>query len=112
MKKLFENIRKILNKGNETIKAVVTALVMAVVMAPVNVYAAPGASYLTPLNNLKTIFIAVVGAAGAVVLLWGIVRFGMAFQKHDQNAEYGGIYTIAAGAIMVGASAILTALGV
>ena len=65
-----------------------------------------------PVKNLKTVFLAIIGAAGVIIVLWGVVRFGMAFQKHDQNAEYGGVYTIIAGAVMVGASAILTALGV
>lgn len=110
MKKLFESIKKFLGKGNETIKAVVTALALATVMSPVNVYAAE--SYLTPITNLKTVFIAIIGAAGVIIVLWGVVRFAMAFQKHEQNAEYGGVYTIIAGAVMVGASAILTALGV
>lgn len=110
MKKFFKNIRKMLDKGNETVKAVITALALAAVMEPVNVYA--NGNYLAPINNLKTVFLAIIGAAGVIIILWGVVRFAMAFQKHEQNAEYGGIYTIVAGAVMVGASAVLTALGV
>lgn len=71
---------------------------------------AAGASYLDPINKLKTVAISVVAAAGVIVLIYGGVKFAESFQKKDQNGEYSAIYTIVAGAIMVGISAIITAL--
>ena len=54
--------------------------------------------------------IAIVAAAGGVVLIYGGVKFAESFQKKDQNGEYSAIYTIAAGGIMVGISALVAAL--
>ena len=67
-------------------------------------------SYTTALTKLKTVAIAIVAAAGAVVLIYGGVKFAESFQKKDQNGEYSAIYTIAAGGIMVGISALVAAL--
>lgn len=67
-------------------------------------------SYTTSLTKLKTVAIAIVAAAGGVVLIYGGVKFAESFQKKDQNGEYSAIYTIAAGGIMVGISALVVAL--
>lgn len=67
-------------------------------------------SYTTSLTKLKTVGIAIVAAAGGVVLIYGGVKFAESFQKKDQNGEYSAIYTIAAGGIMVGISALVAAL--
>lgn len=67
-------------------------------------------SYTTSLTKLKTVGIAIVAAAGGVVLIYGGVKFAESFQKKDQNGEYSAIYTIAAGGIMVGISAFVAAL--
>ncbi|MBR1441303.1 MAG: hypothetical protein IJ589_08775 [Lachnospiraceae bacterium] len=69
-----------------------------------------GAEYLDPINKLKTVAISIVAAAGVIVLIYGGVKFAESFQKKDQNGEYSAIYTIVAGGIMVGISAIITAL--
>ena len=69
-------------------------------------------SYLGPIQKLKTVAIAVVAAAGVVILIYGIVKFAVSFQKMDQNGEHQAVYTIIAGALMIGVSAVLTALGV
>ena len=67
-------------------------------------------SYTTSLTKLKTVAIAIVAAAGGVVLIYGGVKFAESFQKKDQNGEYSAIYTIAAGGIMVGISALVATL--
>jgi hypothetical protein len=67
-------------------------------------------SYTTSLTKLKTVAIAIVAAAGGVVLIYGGVKFAESFQKKDQNGEYSAIYTIAAGGIMIGISALVAAL--
>jgi len=73
---------------------------------------AAGESYTGPVEKLKNVGIAVAGAAGVIVVLYGVVKFAESFQKKDQNGEYSAVYTIVAGGILVGASAVLTALGV
>lgn len=100
-------LQKVRNKLRRVV-AFSVSLATAALAVPEVAYA--GTSYLDPINKLKTVFLATVGAAGIIVLLYGIVKFAESFQKKDQNGEYSAIYTIVAGAILTGASAVLTAL--
>lgn len=68
-------------------------------------------SYLNPLNNAKTILLALVGAGGVIVLIFAGVSLGQALEKKDQNGAYDAIWKLAAGGVMVGISVIVTALG-
>lgn len=110
MKRLWNKAKDVFFKTREILKAIVVAVGIATVGLPSPVLA--GGDYLSPINNLKTVLLAVIKVAGAIVCVFGIIRVAMAFPRHDQNAEYAGIYTIVAGALMVGAGLVLTALGV
>lgn len=107
-KKLREVGSKIWTRGKMAITSSTLALSTMYMLSPVPVFASN--SYIEPINKLKTVMLSIVGAAGVIVLLYGVVKFAESFQKKDQNGEYSAIYTIVAGAIMIGASAIITAL--
>lgn len=111
LKKFIERTKKIFRAYGETLKVVVAALIIAYYNLPVPVYASGDTgAYLKPLNNLKTILLSIVGTAGVIVLIFGIVRFGIAFQKMDQNGEHAAIYTMITGGIFAGAGIILAVL--
>lgn len=110
LKKFIEKTKKVLSKYGETLKAIAVALIIAYYNLPVTVYASGDTTYLKPINNLKTIGVSIVAAAGVIVLLFGGVRFAMAFQKMDQNGEHSAVYTMIAGGIMIGISGILAVL--
>ena len=110
LKKFIERTKKIFRAYGETLKVVVAALIIAYYNLPVTVYANDTGAYLKPLNNLKTILLSIVGTAGVIVLIFGIVRFGIAFQKMDQNGEHAAIYTMITGGIFAGAGIILAVL--
>lgn len=105
-------MKKIINY----VKWAIAIVCMAAVSTPVTVFAGGGSSgggsYVAPINALKSVMLSIITAAGVIIIIWGVVRFAIAFQKHDQNAEYAGIFTIVAGALLIGAQAVLTALGV
>ncbi len=84
------------------------SVLTAALMCPEFAYAS--SDYLQPINKLKTVAISIVAAAGVIVLIYGGVKFAESFQKKDQNGEYSAIYTIVAGGIMVGISALVSAL--
>ena len=84
------------------------SVITATLMYPEFAYASN--DYLQPINKLKTVAISIVAAAGVIVLIYGGVKFAESFQKKDQNGEYAAIYTIVAGGIMIGISALVTAL--
>lgn len=109
LKKIVSKTKKTFVKVKETLKAVVFGFVVSIGAMPLPVYAA-GNAYLNPLTNLKTIMISIVAAAGVIVLIYGGVKFAISFQKMDQNGEHQAVYTIIAGGVMIGISAIVTAL--
>lgn len=67
-------------------------------------------NYITAISNLRTILTAIAVAIGGVVVIYGGIRFAFAFQKLDQQGEHSAIYTIVAGGILLGISAVITAL--
>jgi uncharacterized membrane protein YidH (DUF202 family) len=112
LKKLITKIKNGIKKMGDTATAISGSLALAYVIRPVPIFADTSTTYMTPINNLKTVFISLVAAGGVVVLLYGIVTFAISFQKMDQNGEHSAVYKIIAGGIMVGISTFLVALGV
>lgn len=110
--KVMKKIREVAVNGRETIVATISALLYAYVTRPLAVYAAPGGSYTAPLDNLKTVLVTIAGSVGVILIVYGVIRFAIAFQKMDQNGEHSAIYTIIAGGILAAISAVLAVLGV
>ncbi len=72
--------------------------------------AASGTSYLQAITNLKGVLLGIAAAIGSVLVVYGGIRFAVAFQKLDQNGEHQAMYTIAAGGILVGLASLITLL--
>lgn len=87
--------------------AIVTFLCMTLT---VNAFAAGG--YTGPIDNLKTVLITIAGSAGIILVVYGGIIFAIAFKKMDQNGELQAVYTIIAGGVLIGLSAVLAVLGV
>lgn len=111
IKKVVAKVRKGIEKFKETITVTIAALAYSYVTRPLPVYAA-GGSYTAPLDNLKTVLITIAASAGVIIIIYGVIRFALAFQKMDQNGEHQAIYTIIAGGILAGISIVLAVLGV
>lgn len=47
---------------------------------------------LQVINNLKNFMYQIIGAIGAILLLWGIVQIGMAIKSHDPSQRANRIY--------------------
>lgn len=110
MKKMLNIVKKELVPLLNTVKSVAIAILISCLIRPIPVYAAGG--YTAPLDNLKTILITIAGSAGVIIVIYGVIRFALAFQKMDQNGEHSAIYTIIAGAVLIGLSGVLGVLGV
>lgn len=111
VKKIFNKVKSVCSRFKHAVLAAVYALEIAY---PIPVYAAGNAagntSYLAPINNLKTAGLAVIGAFGGVIMVYGIYKFAQSFQKKDQNGEYSAAETIGAGALMCGGSILIGVL--
>ncbi|MBS5853643.1 MAG: glutamyl-tRNA amidotransferase [Clostridium sp.] len=62
---------------------------------------------LAVINNLKGFMYQIIGAIGAILLLWGIVQIGMAIKSHDPSQRANGFMTLAGGVIIAFAKQIL-----
>lgn len=109
MKEKKNNFVKRAAKLKDTVKACVIVASLVLMGYPVPSYAT--GSYTTQITNLKTVLTTIITPIGAVLIVWGAVRFAIAFQKMDQNGEHSAIYTIVAGGICAGIGAVVAALG-
>ena len=67
-------------------------------------------SYTRAITNLKSVLLTLGAAIGAVMLVWGGIRFAMSFLQMDQQGEHQAVYTVVAGGVLVGLSALVSAL--
>lgn len=68
------------------------------------------ASYTSAITNLKSVLLTLGSAIGAVMLVYGGIKFAMAFRTMDQQGEHQGVYSVVAGGVLAGLSALVSAL--
>ena len=74
--------------------------------------AGTGTSAVTqPLENLKTLVIAIIGAVGVIILAKNVMEFAQAYQQQDSSTMNSALKGIVAGVMMAGISTVLTFLG-
>lgn len=86
-------------------------VVTAVSMLTVPVHATGVTEVLNPINNLKTLVLAIIGAVGVIVLAKNVMEFAQAYQQQDSSSMNSALKGIVAGLIMAGISAVMTFLG-
>ncbi len=101
--------------GNAKKKAmvIVSGSLMAVnLMSMQCLAAAAGTAAITqPLENLKTLVIAVIGAVGVIILAKNVMEFAQAYQQQDSSTMNSALKGIVAGVMMAGISTVLSFLG-
>ena len=71
-----------------------------------------GGDFITPIQNLKEVLITISGALGAIIVIYGAIKFALAFQKLDQQGEHQATLTIVAGGVLFGLATVVGILGV
>ena len=106
MKGLFKNVKR-------KVVPAMSGAVMAVSLMSTQCFAATtGTSAGTqPLVDLKTLVIAVIGAAGVIILAKNVMEFAQAYQQQDSSTMNSALKGIVAGVMMAGISTVLTFLG-
>ena len=74
-----------------------------------NLYAVAG--YLNSINQLKSVLTQIAAAIGGVIIIYGGIKFALAFQKLDQQGEHQAVFTIVAGGVLLGLAGIVGLLG-
>ena len=108
MKRFFMSHK---NKAKNAVAVVAGATTMTMMMTS-QAFAAGDTSAITqPLDNLKTLVIAVIGAVGVIILAKNVMEFAQAYQQQDSSTMNSALKGIVAGVMMAGISAVLTFLG-
>jgi len=104
-KEVFRNIRKMGCQVAICASIVTTCFTQTA-------FAAAGTSAVTqPLDNLKTLVIAIIGAVGIIILAKNVMEFAQAYQQQDSSSMNSALKGIVAGVMMAGISTVLTFLG-
>ena len=100
--------------GKRVLLPAMAATIMTMASVSTKVYAAGGggtAAVTKPLDNLKTLIIAVIGAVGVIILAKNVMEFAQAYQQQDSSTMNSALKGIVAGVMMAGISSVLTFLG-
>ena len=103
---VFRNIRK------KARQVAVCASLVTICFTQTAFAAVAGTSTVTqPLDNLKTLVIAIIGAVGIIILAKNVMEFAQAYQQQDSSSMNSALKGIVAGVMMAGISTVLTFLG-
>lgn len=72
----------------------------------------PLGQIITGVNAVKTFFLGVVGAIGAIIFVRNASDFGAAIQDRDRNGMVSGIFGMIGGGVMALSGTILTLFGI
>ena len=66
--------------------------------------------YTHAIDSLKGVLITLGTALGAVMLVWGGIRFSLSFRAMDTSGEHQAIYTVIAGGVLMALGALVAIL--
>ena len=66
--------------------------------------------YTKAITSLKSVLLTLGSAIGEVMLVYGGIKFAMAFRQMDQQGEHQAVYSVVAGGVLVGLSALVSVL--
>lgn len=124
MKKLMKQVKEMGKKAKGMVKkavACVSGLMYSSLAMNVVAFAADDddkkssggdiSAITKPLDNLKLLLIAVVGAIGVIILVKNIMEMAQAYQGQDSSGMSSALKGIVAGLMMAGISTVLAILG-
>ena len=86
-------------------------IITAASMYSLPVHASGVSEVLNPINNLKTLVLAIIGAVGVIILAKNVMEFAQAYQQQDSSTMNSALKGIVAGIMMAGISTVLSFLG-
>lgn len=104
-------MKKRFNKVKSIVYAILAALYMTVVNAEMVLADTDTSAVTKPLDNLKTLVVAIIGAIGVIILAKNVMEFAQAYQGADSSTMNSALKGIVAGIMMAAISSVLTLLG-
>lgn len=111
---MYKKIKDVINKTKVKgyLKKIAVGTTLATFLCTQSVMAAGVDSVIQPLDNLKTLVIAIIGAVGVIILAKNVMECAQAYQQQDSSSMNSAIKGIVAGLIMAGISSVLAFLGI
>ena len=104
-------MKRFINRVRKNIIPAVSGVITMTAIECTNVMAANTSSVTKPLDNLKTLVIAMIGAIGVIILAKNVMEFAQAYQQQDSSTMNSALKGIVAGVMMAGISSVLGILG-
>ena len=104
-------MKRFINRVKKNIIPAVSGVVTMTAIECTNVLAADTSSVTKPLDDLKTVVIAIIGAIGVIILAKNVMEFAQAYQQQDSSTMNSALKGIVAGVMMAGISSVLGILG-
>ena len=101
----------IFTKAKKRLMPAVSGAIMAFSLMSTQVFAADTSAVTAPLDNLKTLVIAIIGTVGVIILAKNVMEFAQAYQQQDSSTMNSALKGIVAGVMMAAISSVLTILG-
>lgn len=104
-------MKRFINRVRKNIIPAVSGVITMTAIECTNIMAADTSSVTKPLDNLKTLVIAIIGAIGVIILAKNVMEFAQAYQQQDSSTMNSALKGIVAGVMMAGISSVLGILG-
>ena len=111
MKKIKKLFKKVTGKVAYITSILTAAFWMSMSTGIISQAAGDTSAVTKPLENLKTLVLAVIGAIGIIILAKNVREFAQAYQAQDSATMNSALKGIVAGAIMAGIATVLGFLG-
>ena len=96
-------------KGSKVKKVLLLSAITAAVAMSVAIPALASSTAITgKINNLYTLVLGIIKAAGAIVLAWGVFEFAAGYQSHDSAQQTQSLKKVISGILMCGASTVIS----
>ena len=71
-------------------------------------FASSTSTITSKINNLYSLVLGIIKAAGAIVLAWGVFEFAAGYQSHDSSQQTQSLKKVISGILMCGASTVIS----
>lgn len=104
-------MKRFINSVKRKLIPVVSGVLTMTMIECTSVMAADTSSVTKPIDNLKTLVLAIIGAIGVIILAKNVMEFAQAYQQQDSSTMNSALKGIVAGVMMAGISSVLGILG-
>lgn len=113
LQEIKKKLVKAINKLSKEAGKVAMVIPFSMLYFNQRVYATAGAqaTVMAPINTLKTFVLGVIGAAGIILLAFGIFEFASSIQSQDSSQQTAGVKKIIGGILMASVTVIISMLG-